>query len=1266
MSSSVSRSRQKNGISSQPSSVSGKQKSNTKSNASTTPAFSFPSTTSANSLQLNKLITIPLTDQSSTYASVTKICLHISQYTAMMCDGNSFILHERSFIRNSSRILSSLMKCVKEHRDRRCRIVASKCLATFAKTHYKKLGAVAGYMEMCGSAEMDYYTADIANSTNLSDESAEDVYICTNRSSLEDECSSSTAICLADCALNSQDEGVVSAAVESLTMLCCDDYSDEISKELSSIIGYTSKSHRIGHSLDIVGELEEMYDPVSDLRRQVLTSISTRIRQLFRTVNLLQTGIFRLRCIPFLAISLVFYLKRSQQSIMNDAWILSYDVAQSIFLEGMTIQYDPRLRQACAIAAIRLLNYNFYLTQSSSLCQAACEALLQDIPSFKTKASEIYNSKSHSDKDVAQKSINLALLFIGLKGLEIKERAPFLIRALSIIRRMPNSTENDVVGNSAHIPLRFNLLSEYCFRIMCDKWVPNMNCDERLELLVSIFNQKDLIDIFDCAGDKRPGNDGLLFASEVIVVFCSCASLAWSNIIKPLKEKGNKGGEGWVRCVYFLLDTFVPFLGWTVANEFEDRDSLLHHGIIFATNCFIALLSQSLVVLGIALPPKSNSGQTLHRKKSVLMSPSSKTATITMSSFEWGVTNFNGMCSDLFCFAKEGKLSLEVKARLLIVLASNCAQHSINQNTNGNEVLNYQISRELLKEIGDVFRRLVSKRGDNDFEHTSMCSNCVQSIEAIILSSLVRGKTSMFKESIDLTDDLRDLTFLAIELLNGIETKVLLEIDLELLTEYNLLLERLNALIQESLPALNEQCLHTTEESLSPSSTSFLEPNGKKIHALRDNLPVPTVLFDNGRADNNRSQLLKGIVDTQTSNFWNLSRSRIEYMLSKSIITSLSCCSIPAAVGGQHGSELIRQEDVTKKLPINLHLLWAESVIRMSGCSEPLSVVAGYHTCRGGLVVVFKIFNDSPVPIRNGCRLVLNAKRSQTTSDLQPSYFRTSPSLCPKYATKNACFRGRIDSGDVIMWKTFFEGCCDETITFDFKLTIRDSREDNCHYVTKPVVSSSGLEIEGSKVEEMTSDAEVVDNEDVVVMSPFGDFCEMLADDEDEALDQEIMYTNQLYVSPLAFLSRCPNIFRWSQCQRSEAAIFSRIWAGFEWSISLRLKYLCKEIAAPLRLNFGHARLALDQGKETETTAWAFQAFSGKFIYCLSRENSIKVLTDSKKCCIELFVRSNDIQIIFSILGTPNLRQEFLRHLFPGKTVDYSSISLSKIERKLQ
>lgn len=484
-------------------------------------ALSFPSNIA--SIHIPSNLT-PLTDDTSTYTSVTKICLALSQYTAAI-HGNGFIVHERTFSRDISRALVALMTCVGEHTDRRCRVLGARCLASFARSTYIKIRTS---------------SAKIMVSTPCHN-------IDTNR--IEDECSNSTAVCLADCALNDEDDGVAATAYESLAALCMDAVSDDLMWEIRNISGNSFMME----SVDKISSIEEDGDSAGEIRRQVLSAVMpSRIRQMVHRASLMRNSTHRVRSLPFITMVLTYFIDTGCDDCGT---ALADEVAETIIFDGIVNNTDLKLRHGCAVAGIKLLNSYLEASWGERLCYLACDVLLEEAPIlFSTR------QNTHETELIDLQAFNVATVLIAARGIPIGQRSDFLVRVLDKVYTLPPVVlvPKGTIGSdrsNTRYPSRFGYLCEIAVLILADGFLPEPYCHQgRFEALEYLLTDENILEVIECRNmENGPGtvssalNQGRRIAEEMVVSFCSCASIVGNHIMQNQRDNMTTTAEEWLR-----------------------------------------------------------------------------------------------------------------------------------------------------------------------------------------------------------------------------------------------------------------------------------------------------------------------------------------------------------------------------------------------------------------------------------------------------------------------------------------------------------------------------------------------------------------------------------------------------------------------------------------------------------------------------------------------------------------------------------------------
>ena len=154
-----------------------------------------------------------------------------------------------------------------------------------------------------------------------------------------------------------------------------------------------------------------------------------------------------------------------------------------------------------------------------------------------------------------------------------------------------------------------------------------------------------------------------------------------------------------------------------------------------------------------------------------------------------------------------------------------------------------------------------------------------------------------------------------------------------------------------------------------------------------------------------------------------------------------------------------RPQDLTVLMPVprkeikaNTHFIGSEPVT-LTGCSDPVYLTMSHDIRRVRradsseqvlFVVTMRLYNITPVPIKNGVRLEWRTcQESHHVSDCVAS----------------AVYKNEINGGDFVTWQTSFDSWCGGNILLQASITFRDMEQES---ITRKWVSASDDGLEGS------------------------------------------------------------------------------------------------------------------------------------------------------------------------------------------------------------
>lgn len=304
------------------------------------PATVLPFPSNFSSDPVNSLA--PLRDNHSDYNAVSKTCLLLNQFAAngsskaaanaanTSCGSmdyveSSSLFHDPSFAHILSESFAALLECIREHHDRRCRVIACKTVAVVARAAYARLRK--SPHTTTGMRDDANNNIHVTSNTSSSHENSNASMLntadgnYTNR--LDDEVGTDVPMALCTAALEDADDGVAATALSSLgTMILSTTPApgtlndDELWTEVRAIsqIGQQPYAPSIRQLLD-----EDSTTQQSELQVRVLENvICPRLMQLVSRFLVLNHPSHVAMMLPVLTASLV-YLSKTTVPVNNSS-----------------------------------------------------------------------------------------------------------------------------------------------------------------------------------------------------------------------------------------------------------------------------------------------------------------------------------------------------------------------------------------------------------------------------------------------------------------------------------------------------------------------------------------------------------------------------------------------------------------------------------------------------------------------------------------------------------------------------------------------------------------------------------------------------------------------------------------------------------------------------------------------------------------------------------------------------------------------------------
>jgi len=376
----------------------------------------------------------PIRDDGSAFAQVARSCLQITQFagdvpgttTAVCSDGHAVesthLFHDKTYAKIVSDCFAALIVCCKEHKDRRCRILACQSLALLARSAYARIR----------HSPLLFTMRDSVLHT------------------LEDEVGSEVPTALLHVALEDGDDGVSATAVEALGTLALATSNansgtiidDELLHEIQSmafarIAPYAPSLRSVLMSSPAATLEEDISVPQLELQSRILRNImAPRLLQLITRIVHYNNASHHIRMtLPFVTACLIHQVRTNNASIYDmdratyaKRWVdldvmgLINDVVTAMLLPSMQSCIDGDLAHTAALCALRLANACPNANWVLEICRWAVVILREEL-----SATGMLESKTGT----------LATLIIALRAIPLPERAPLLENIVTEIASLP-------------------------------------------------------------------------------------------------------------------------------------------------------------------------------------------------------------------------------------------------------------------------------------------------------------------------------------------------------------------------------------------------------------------------------------------------------------------------------------------------------------------------------------------------------------------------------------------------------------------------------------------------------------------------------------------------------------------------------------------------------------------------------------------------------------------------------------------------------------
>ncbi|CAB9521264.1 expressed unknown protein [Seminavis robusta] len=587
----------------------------------------------------------PIRDDGSAFAQVARSCLNITQFVGASAGqddahavASSHLFHDKTYAKVVVDCFSALITCTKEHKDRRCRILACQTLALGGRTAY----------------------AHIRHSPVLFALRESPVNL------VEDEVGSEVPTALLNVALDDGDDGVSATAVEclgTLTLATSNAHAativdDELLQEIQSMA--FARTAPYAPSLRSVllhcpTTLEE--DPSVaqlELQSRIFPNImAPRLLQLVTRIVHYNASHHHRMTLPFVTACLIHQLRTNaastydvNRSTFAKRWVdldcmgLVNDVVTALLLPSMQGCLDGDLAHTAALCGLRLANACPTASWVLEICRWAIVVLREE---------------NSSTGMLESKVGTLATLLIALRALPLPERAPLLESMINEVASLPftimvphgvsspglllqmsksksDNAQTNLEADSSETfacyrkPARIAFFTELALSIFMDgplgvtvdvdgsKKEPNPNNHptvQRSYYLKRFLSSASVVNI--CKEQDNPVI--VRMRDEILLVF---TTVAWEvgrrfrvspdgSVIQPPQNNSSQAitsleVEEWTRLAFTTLSIFSPCARWGRRPEYLEEDlGLLTAG----QSSYIRLLQEFLHFVGLLNPMSS-------------------------------------------------------------------------------------------------------------------------------------------------------------------------------------------------------------------------------------------------------------------------------------------------------------------------------------------------------------------------------------------------------------------------------------------------------------------------------------------------------------------------------------------------------------------------------------------------------------------------------------------------------------------------------------
>ena len=590
------------------------------------PLLSFPTTFASDPTTFLS----PLRDNRSIYDAVAKTCLVLNQFAAngsskaTKLDGgsdaslggsmdyveSSSLFHDSSFAQIISESFTSLFECIREHHDRRCRILACKTVALVARAAYARLRrsphALTGMRDDTLNSGSNIGTSNTSNAAGNN-------YI--NR--LDDEVGTDVPMALCIAALEDPDDGVAATAMSSLGIIVLSTVStpgtmndDELWTEVRAILQVGQQQYAPGARVLVD---EDAATQQSELQVRVFeNTICPRLLQLVLRFLVLDHPSHVAMVLPVLTASLVYLSKTTlpaMGTVTND--IDDGSKTSSSLKRRVSEQSDCNELAEMIVSGMLMpwMQESTVVTMGASMTAAFSSIRLIHAYPLAPWTKEVSHWTIQVLKEECRSNWmcleaqlpTLAALIILSRAVPLPERMDAVLEfVLDRVLELPSTTmvpsgivssglllELDNVGgkertSSSHCdgfmaqyrkPTRPAFWAEVALSFFLDGPLESSSTEPyiRSNALVKFLQSSKILDILEdrCDNSNGTGTHSKI-REELVASFCMVAFQVGRRHRSPLESARGvpsliaRRGElvEWIRLSLALLNAFSPCIGW--------------------------------------------------------------------------------------------------------------------------------------------------------------------------------------------------------------------------------------------------------------------------------------------------------------------------------------------------------------------------------------------------------------------------------------------------------------------------------------------------------------------------------------------------------------------------------------------------------------------------------------------------------------------------------------------------------------------------------